>query len=301
MSEEAANDEAMAWSARSAKLDRLTSQRLWIPEPTAALEVLGLVGRERGHQAYIAWLLNPGGSHGLSSEVLANLLRQQESVVPVDLSLARVRTEHVQAQSRADIVVTMRDRTLVIELKVHSGEGDEQTRRLADDHSGSSNPLFVFLTLNGDEPLDRRFQRMRLGEFAGCLQAALSNAPEPRSQNEEYGRATASDYLRALERMCGMGPVNQHAARFWLRHGDELMKARNEADRLLGMLPDRWCCRTSRRPSRRTCSRRPGWIRRLCWAVLMPGRRSRGGAAIRGGGRRCCGPGTGSARSAAGS
>ena len=36
-----------------------------------------------------------------------------------------------------------------------------------------------------------------------------------------------------------MEPVNQHAARFWLRHGDEMMKARNEASRLLGMLPDR--------------------------------------------------------------
>ena len=40
--------------------------------------------------------------------------------------LARVKKEDVQAESRADIVVMMPSHTLVIELKVHSGEGDDR-------------------------------------------------------------------------------------------------------------------------------------------------------------------------------
>ena len=35
-----------------------------------------------------------------------------------------MKKEDVQAESRADIIVTMPSHTLVIELKVHSGEGD---------------------------------------------------------------------------------------------------------------------------------------------------------------------------------
>ncbi|MGH3273594.1 MAG: hypothetical protein ACRDNZ_04615 [Streptosporangiaceae bacterium] len=77
-----------------------------------------------------------------------------------------MKTEDARAQSRADIVVSTPEYTLVIELKVHSGEGDEQTRRLADDHAASPSPLLVFLTLNDDRPLDARFKAMLLKELA---------------------------------------------------------------------------------------------------------------------------------------
>lgn len=227
------------WSAWSDEIGLLARQGQWLPGPTAALEVLGQTGSERAHQAYIAWLLDPAGSHGLGTRLLVNMLGHlfAGEVAPPGLAVTQVRSEDVRSQSRADIVVRMTDRTLVIELKVHSGEGDEQTRRLADDHSGSPDPLFVFLTLNGDRPLDGRFQPMRLGQLAICLRAALEDAPEPHSWNEQRGRATASDYLSALERKCGMAPVNEHAALFWLRHGREMGEAQEEARRLLALLP----------------------------------------------------------------
>ncbi len=232
--------ESKAWAARAAELDRLKCQGLWLSGPAAALEVLGQTGVERAHQAYIAWLLDPGGSHGLGTGVLVNLLRHfsPEATIPPQLTLSRVKKEDARAQSRADIVVSSPTCTVVIELKVHSGEGDEQTRRLAEDHSGSPSPLFIFLTLNGDQPRDTRFQSMLLRELAVCVRTALDEAPQPRSHNEERGRATARDYLSALERKCGMEPVNQHAAVFWARHGFEMLNARDEAIRLLTMLPE---------------------------------------------------------------
>lgn len=231
----------MAWSSRSAQLEELRQLGLWLPGPVAALEVLGQIGVERAHQAYIAWLLDPRNPHGLGARVLANVSRyfRLGGTGAHQLSMARVKKEDVQAQSRADIVVIMPARTLVLELKVHSSEGEEQTRRLADDYANSPDPLFVFLTLNGDEPQDKRFQAMRLGKLAECLQAALDDAPEPCGKTEARGRATAYDYLYALERTCAMHPVNQHAARFWLRHGRDMDEARSEAVRLLELLPAR--------------------------------------------------------------
>jgi hypothetical protein len=228
------------WSSRAAELDDLRRQGLWLPGPAAALEVLGQTGLERAHQAYIAWLLNPRGSHGFGAQVLINLEHHcgSEELSTRQLSAALVKIEDARAQSRADIVVSMPEHTLVIELKVHSGEGDEQTRRLADDHAKSPSPLFVFLTLNGDQPLDARFKPMFLKNLAACIRAALRDAPLPRNQAEERGRATAVDYVYALERKCGVEPINQHAALFWLRNGPDMDAAKSEAVRLLKMLPD---------------------------------------------------------------
>jgi PD-(D/E)XK nuclease superfamily len=226
------------WSAKSAEVERLRRLGRWLPGPVAALEVLGQTGLERAHQAYIAWLLDPRGPHGLDTRILSGVLRHFGwAATAGQLPLARVKKEDVQAQSRADIVVTMPSHTLVIELKVHSGEGDEQTRRLADDYKNWPDPLFVFLTLNGSQPRDPRFQIMSFTELAGCLGAALKDAAEPGTKTEASGRTTASGYLSVLKRMCGMDPINQHAAWFWLRHGPDMNFARNEAIRLLLLLP----------------------------------------------------------------
>jgi PD-(D/E)XK nuclease superfamily len=225
-------------SSKSAEVERLRRLGRWLPGPVAALEVLGQAGLERAHQAYLAWLLDPQGSHGLDARVLSGVLRHSGRAADAgQLLLARVKKEDVQAESRADIVVTMPSHTLVIELKVQSGEGDEQTRRLADDYQNWPDPLLVFLTLDGSQPRDPRFQIMSFSELAGCLDAALKDAAEPGTTTEISGRATASDYLFVLKRMCGMDPINQHAAWFWLRNGHDMKFARNEAIRLLLLLP----------------------------------------------------------------
>jgi hypothetical protein len=228
------------WESLAAELESRKVNGAWLPGPAAALEILGMAGLERAHQAYIFWLLNPAGSHGLETRVLHNVLeRFGDARSPLDLTAARVKIEDIRAQSRADIVVSMPERTLVIELKIHSGEGYEQTLRLADDHSSSPDPAFVFLTLDGDRPLDDRFSSMRLSELANALRIALAEAPGPHGPAELRGRATAIDYLYALERKCGMEPVNQHAARFWIRYGADMSQAKGEAARLLKMLPGR--------------------------------------------------------------
>lgn len=231
----------LPWSDLATDLESLKRRGLWLPGPTAALEVLGLTGVERAHQAYIAWLLDPRGTHGLGEAVLASVLQLCGAAdgSPDALRAARVKSENVRERSRADIVVSMPERTLVIELKVHSGEGDEQTRRLADDYADSPRPCLVFLTLNGDQPLDPRFQSRRLDELAICLRAALAAAPEPQGDTRARGRAVAADYLYALKRKCGMEPVNQRAALFWLRYGSDMEAARCEAVRLLDLLPAR--------------------------------------------------------------
>lgn len=55
------------------------------------------------------------------------------------------------------------------------------------------------------------------------------------------GRAVAEDYLATLERMLGLDPPDQEAARFWLIHGKDIPQAKAAARRLLGHLPEFVC------------------------------------------------------------
>ncbi|MFJ2579608.1 PD-(D/E)XK nuclease family protein [Kitasatospora aureofaciens] len=229
------------WAVIEAELARLRTAGLWMPGPAGVLDVVQAAGKERAHQLLIGWLLDPRRPHDLGTAVLAGLLA---AVGRADLAAgggpvrARVELEVVKAQSRADIVVTAPEFTLVIELKVHADEGHEQTTRLADDHAaGRRAVVLLFLTLGGDAPADGRFAPMSLRTFADLLRTAVEHAPAPRIAQTRRGRETAVDYLETLERMTGMAPDDQAAARIWLSYGEHLPAAREAARAVLRRLP----------------------------------------------------------------
>lgn len=234
-----------SWAEVTAELDELQETGRWLPGPATMLDVLERSDFEADHERLVAWLLNPRCAHNLGPAVLGAMLerlRRQSAIVgaatPADLSRARVRTQVVRASSRPDIVVEMPARTLVVELKIHSAEGFEQTTRQADDYANVPGVLLVFLTLHDRAPGDPRFVHMRLRDFAEDLRQVLEGARELASPAAIRSRAVAADYLATLERMLGMDPVDQVAARFWLRHGRSMEEAEQAARKLLRQLPD---------------------------------------------------------------
>ncbi|MGF1430932.1 hypothetical protein [Kitasatospora sp. LaBMicrA B282] len=231
---------ATHWTALAGELTALQRAGRWLPGPATTLEVIGRSEVELDHERLIAWLLDPRAAHRLGPAVLAAVLRRCGVPEPPDagpLFRARVRTQVVRASSRPDIVVTLPDRTLVVELKINAPEGDGQTTRQADDHAGLPQPVLVFLTRRGDQPADGRFKALGLVALAEDLRQALADAPQPPPGAAARGRAVAHDYLATLERMLGLEPVDQDAARFWLAHGAELRPARQAARQLLARLP----------------------------------------------------------------
>lgn len=222
--------------AASIELARLRSEGLWSPGSATTLEVLEVGHLERHHQWMIAWLLDPFEAHQLGSRMLAAMLRRAGRV---DLatglpSLAEVRKEVVQPPgTRADIVVRTVTCTLVIELKVHSPEGVDQTQRLVQGYAHEREPVWIFLTLHGEVPRDGQFHSMTLAEFAACLSHALHHAPEPHNSHGVTGRATTLDYLTTLRRMTGMTALDHEAARFWLTYGAEISRAEAASWQLL--------------------------------------------------------------------
>jgi PD-(D/E)XK nuclease superfamily len=227
------------WARLSTELESLQAAGRWPSGPTTTLEIIAETRREAVHEKLIAWLLDPLGNHGLGSAVLAALvscLGTSQAIPPERLAQARIRRQVAGPTGRPDIVAIMPGFTLVIELKIDAEEGLEQTTRQADDYRGKPNVRFVFLTPDGSAPNDPRFRPLSLLDLHRCLNRALASSPPPVLHLHRIGRATAEEYAATLERMFGL---DQEAARYWLRHHDEIQKADEAARELLARLPDR--------------------------------------------------------------
>ncbi|MDT0464779.1 PD-(D/E)XK nuclease family protein [Streptomyces gibsoniae] len=228
------------WSTIWADLERHRTARLWMPGPSTVMDVLQTSRRERSHQLLIGWLLDPRQPHDLGTALLTGMLAalgKTHLVQAEGLARVRVDLEVVKPGSRADIVISTSAFKLVVELKVYADEGRQQTKRLADDHTQQQELLLVFLTLHGDDPSDERFTPMSLRTFAGLLRRTLEQAPAPLTSHTRRGRKTAGDLLNTLERMTGMAPADQTAARIWLAYGEHLPSAKAAARDVLKQLP----------------------------------------------------------------
>lgn len=132
-------------------------------------DVLGIQRRELQHSAFLAWLLNPRGSHGLRDYFLRHFLSQVaaagrdsgiRSFTPIDVDRWKLDDIDIQVATERhniDILIVDRNNEFVclIENKVGFGEHDEQLSRYLDtvDSEYEGLPAFpIFLTPDGIEP-----------------------------------------------------------------------------------------------------------------------------------------------------
>jgi len=110
-------------------------------------KMLGVENRELSYSNFLAWLLNPNVNGDVGTEFLKELLSVVKSDVNISDSSVNVFREKEKKNSIADIVVEHEEFLLIIENKVKSEEGKNQTERLYEDWSGSGkDEIFVFLT-----------------------------------------------------------------------------------------------------------------------------------------------------------
>ena len=130
-------------------------------------DVLGIQRRELQHSAFLAWLLNPRGSHGLRDYFLRHFLSQAaatgldsgiESFTPIDVDRWKLDDIDIATERHnIDILIVDRNNEFVclIENKVGFYEHDEQLSRYLDtvDSEYEGLPIFpIFLTPDGIEP-----------------------------------------------------------------------------------------------------------------------------------------------------
>ena len=126
--------------------------------------VLKVSRNEIRHSNFLAWLLNPRGSHGLGDLVLKRFLREvfsstkfsdvdQIEVEGLDTSKAEILREW----NHIDLLVVLENVVVCLENKVFSQEHSNQFERyksVLDSTFPTKRKVFVYLNPNGDEPQD---------------------------------------------------------------------------------------------------------------------------------------------------
>ncbi|WP_433354096.1 PD-(D/E)XK nuclease family protein [Micromonospora saelicesensis] len=141
-------------AAMASEAARLKATGRWRTGPVTLLEFLGLHEREVRMVACLGWLLRPDGHHGLGDQVVQGLLEAlgvpylPGDPVRVDLEESRRDAGRV---TRADLVLRVGGRCVLIEAKINAVEHDKQCDRLADLWA-KEQPMLVFLTRTGQMP-----------------------------------------------------------------------------------------------------------------------------------------------------
>ena len=130
-------------------------------------QVLGVETNEIRHSAFLAWLLDPGTSHGLGAYFLRKFLSRAAargsaheigSITPSSVAHWKLGSSRVETERHhIDILITDEEDGLVvaIENKIYSSEHGNQLARyrqaVKQNYPGLS-PLYIFLTVDGDQP-----------------------------------------------------------------------------------------------------------------------------------------------------
>lgn len=125
------------------------------------MNVFGIETKESSHSSFLAWLLNPLGTHRLLDsflkqfiETVARKKNREDDLKKIDFENAKIKREEEGAESIADIRIFNQTFSCVVENKIESPEAPDQTPRLRRDFSNKAPvEFFVYLTpFKNDEP-----------------------------------------------------------------------------------------------------------------------------------------------------
>ena len=142
-------------------------------------EILGITSAEIRHSRILAWLLNPRESHNLGDKFFKKILMKVidnnlffATIKPAEIILKDFSKAEVYRESKSNIDVLYTNKehriNLVIENKTFTSDHDNQLRKyrrfIENSYAGYRN-IYIYLTPNGDEPIDadaeeKRFWRL---------------------------------------------------------------------------------------------------------------------------------------------
>ena len=125
-------------------------------------QILGVTRTEIRHSNFIAWLLDPNGSHGLGKIFITKLLRDiSASEIASELdefSIEELNYNNVEIRrewKNIDLLIIFDSHVICIENKVDSKDHSNQLekyRNIVNENFKSLKKVFIYLTPNGDYP-----------------------------------------------------------------------------------------------------------------------------------------------------
>ncbi len=188
-------------------------------------EALGTINAEIRHSNFLAWMLNPNGSHGLGDTIVKRLLQRaliqvgdDRPFTPVDLDLMDMSDLEVRREwADIDLLLITPENGIVvaIENKIRAPESKGQlekyrTRVLKDfPAEGDGNGrrwrhLFLFLTIDGDPPSDSAFIAISYFKLVELLDATVRNrdaalSPDVKMAMQHYVQMLRREHMEDSE------------------------------------------------------------------------------------------------------
>lgn len=193
-------------------------------------EAMGAVNAELRHSNFLADLLNPRRPHGLGDACLGAFLDavcavgdsglSRLEVHLADLSGAEVRREWRAIDLLLRLDIDGREVVIAVEVKVRSSEHSNQLtryRQIVVEAFPDARHLFVFLTLNDEEPSDPAWFSLTFGTLVTYLEPAATRA------EGALGQGMLTAYLAMIRRRhLTEEDLDALAERLWDRHGPAL-------------------------------------------------------------------------------
>lgn len=125
-------------------------------------DILRVSSQEIRHSNFLAWLLNPKGSHGLGSYFLKRILRdllsypQVENLTEFDIENLNYSNVEIRREWRnIDLLIILPEVVICIENKIYSKDHNEQLstyKRIVESNFTDREKVFVYLTPEGELP-----------------------------------------------------------------------------------------------------------------------------------------------------
>ena len=209
--------------------------------------ILGLYSNEIRFSKFLAWLMNPNGSHRLGDKFLKAFLERVLIEVPdkkkkdldytaIDIHTMRfndadIRTEEqlLDKKNRGDITIRCRSDNLfcLIENKIWAKEGSDQTKRYAikaeeivKNERYTKPPLLIFLTPYGHAARNRKFLPISFFSLVELFDKLVNS-------NKDMEPVTASlieQFKDNLKGVIGMSDYKDLCYKLWSQHKEAIEK-----------------------------------------------------------------------------
>lgn len=188
---------------------------------------LRLANHEIRHSNFLAWLLNPKGTHGLGSKfltlVLSDILLDERAANISVTSIGNLNLDNaviLREWKNIDILIKVDDLIITIENKIWATESQHQLGKyenLIDQEYTTKSKVYVFLTPFGDESsMSHKYVNYSYGRILWILQLIMTSYADRISSSVLVYLA---DYVETLKlTFMGNGEINTLARQVYLNH-----------------------------------------------------------------------------------
>lgn len=158
--------------------DKNFQDLLKIEKKINIFDILKVSNLEIRHSNVLAWLFDPTETHGLNDAVFKSLIQFCNKEYDKNYDCENIEVIGVKREfDYIDILINTNKLVICIENKIYSTQHDNQLQRYREHietYFGCKKFLYLYLTLNGEEPEDKQWDKITYKHIIEIIQTAIN-------------------------------------------------------------------------------------------------------------------------------